>query len=345
LSSPDEGLFLDQLVWSDQEYVEPGSVLLVLASEEYDESQYVRDYSEFRSLVNQPAGATATVTVVPEDEAGLMKGTAAPEAGSTRKTKEAQQKRNRDEIAFLDLRHPSKLQSRLVSACERVISSGHYVHGPDVALFEAEWARYCETDHAVGVASGLDALTLMLRGAFLEAGDGSRCGDDGREQTPGESAALCEIIVPANTYIATVLGVTMAGFAPALVEKAITPKTRAILAVDLYGLPADVSALRSIADKHGLRLFWVSQKGNVRQNYFRFASKRISACRGDILVQREERRTQGPHGCRQGASFGLSEKRRDPRSRKVSPGEFARLAVVCLQDMESGTQQTEIETE
>jgi hypothetical protein len=286
-------------------------------------------------------------------------GNCCPEAGSTRKTKEAQQKRNRDEIAFLDLRHPSKLQSRLVSACERVISSGHYVHGPDVALFEAEWARYCETDHAVGVASGLDALTLMLRGAFLEAGDGSRCGDDGREQTPGESAALCEIIVPANTYIATVLGVTMAGFAPvlvepdptthnidpALVEKAITPKTRAILAVDLYGLPADVSALRSIADKHGLRLFWVSQKGNVRQNYFRFASKRISACRGDILVQREERRTQGPHGCRQGASFGLSEKRRDPRSRKVSPGEFARLAVVCLQDMGSGTQQTEIETE
>jgi dTDP-4-amino-4,6-dideoxygalactose transaminase len=267
LSSPHEGLVLDPMVWSDQEYVEPGSVLLVLASEEYDESEYVRDYSEFRSLVNQLVGATATVTVVPEGRDVPTKGSATA-TDEVKKTQESKKKKNQGEIAFLDLRHPAKLQSRLVSACERVISSGIYVHGPDVALFEAEWATYCKTDHAVGVASGLDALTLMLRGAFLETGNCvGDCGD--LAQASREKVTLDEIIVPANTYIATVLGVTMAGFAPVFVEpdpnthnidparvvQAITPKTCAILAVDLYGLPADVSSLRSIADRHGLRLF------------------------------------------------------------------------------------------
>lgn len=294
LSSPHEGFVLDPMVWSDQEYVEPGSVLLVLASEEYDESEYVRDYSEFRSLVNEPLGATATVTVVlengavsttkgsvPSEEKGIFSecpSTAIPACatGRTRKTQESPEKGIKD-VAFLDLRHPADLQSRLLSACERVISSGQYVHGPDVAHFEAEWATYCETDYAVSVASGLDAVTLMLRGASLNGnivdGGGGSGGESGCiiiEKTACTSATpLCEIIVPANTYIATVLGVTMAGFTPvfvepdsithnidpALVEQAITPRTRAILAVDLYGLPADVSALRSIADRHDLRLF------------------------------------------------------------------------------------------
>lgn len=290
LSSPDEGLVLDPMVWSDQEYVKPGSVLLVLASEEYDESEYVRDYSEFRSLVHGTAGATATVTVVAEDGVAARKkgdgcegsaaavfaaAGAAPSAPDERikAIQKSKIKEKCDEkVAFLDLRHPPELQSRLVSACERVITSGHYVHGPDVALFEAEWATYCETEHAVGVASGLDALTLMLRGAFLDVGVEGYASNGNENLAPVARKAtpsLGEIIVPANTYIATVLGVTMAGFAPVfvepdptthnidptLVEQAITPQTRAILAVDLYGLPADVAALRSIAKKHGIRLF------------------------------------------------------------------------------------------
>lgn len=152
-------------------------------------------------------------------------------------------------IPFLDLkrlnaRHGADIQA----AIGRVLDSGWYVLGAEVAAFEDEFAAYCEVEHCVGVANGLDALYLILRGLGIGAGD--------------------EVIVPANTFIATWLAVSQAGATPvpvdpdphthnmdpASVERAITSRTRAILAVHLYGQPADMRALSAIALQHGLKL-------------------------------------------------------------------------------------------
>lgn len=136
----------------------------------------------------------------------------------------------------------------LRQAFERVAASKHYVLGPELEAFEAEFAAYCETAHCMGVGNGLDALHLILRAMDIGPGD--------------------EVIVPAHTFIATWLAVSYAGATPVavdvdahsfnidpqLVEAAITPRTRAIIAVHLYGQPAAMLALRQICDRHGLRL-------------------------------------------------------------------------------------------
>lgn len=133
-------------------------------------------------------------------------------------------------------------------AVARVVASGWYVLGREGEAFEAEFARYCGAAHAVGVANGLDALTLIFRSYGFPPGS--------------------EVLVPANTYIASVLAVTNAGLRPvfvepdertynldpARVERHLTPRTRAILAVHLYGRCADATALGEIARRHGLKL-------------------------------------------------------------------------------------------
>jgi len=133
-------------------------------------------------------------------------------------------------------------------AVERVVASGWYVLGREGEAFEAEFARYCGAAHAVGVANGLDALTLLFRAYGFPPGS--------------------EVIVPANTYIASVLAVTNAGLVPVLVEpdeptytldprlveRHLTPRTRAILAVHLYGRCADMTTLGELARRHGLNL-------------------------------------------------------------------------------------------
>jgi len=129
-----------------------------------------------------------------------------------------------------------------------VLESGWYILGKEVEQFEQRFAAYCEARHGIGVANGLDAIMLALRAYGIQAGD--------------------EVIVPSNTFIATWLAVSQCGATPvpvepveatynidpALVEAAITPKTRAIVAVHLYGQPADMDPLRALADKHGLKL-------------------------------------------------------------------------------------------
>ncbi|MDM5148124.1 DegT/DnrJ/EryC1/StrS family aminotransferase [Candidatus Persebacteraceae bacterium Df01] len=155
---------------------------------------------------------------------------------------------------FLDLKAINERQHKeLSAAASRVITSGWYVLGEEVTAFEREFANYCGARHCVGVASGLDALTLMLRATILQ----------GRLQ-PGD-----EIVVPANTYIATILAASSTGLVPRPVEPdanthnlcpqntiaAITSRTRAIIVVHLYGLAAPMGALRTIADEHGLLLF------------------------------------------------------------------------------------------
>ncbi len=153
-------------------------------------------------------------------------------------------------VALLDLGAlNAQFADELVEASARVVRSGRYILGPEVEAFEAEWAAYCGVEHCVGTANALEALQMLLMASGIGAGD--------------------EVIVPANTYIATWLAVTHAGATPVPVEPdaltmnldperieaAITSRTRAIVAVHLYGLPADMDAISAIAAKHGLAVF------------------------------------------------------------------------------------------
>jgi dTDP-4-amino-4,6-dideoxygalactose transaminase len=154
-------------------------------------------------------------------------------------------------IPFLDLKHTNQQHRQaLIDAATRVIDSGWYILGNEVKTFESEFAAYCGVKHCIGVANGLDALVLTLR-AWKEIGK-LQDGD--------------EVIVPANTYIASLLAITENRLTPILVEPdertynlcpekavaAITSKTRAILAVHLYGQLAPMPSIKSLADKHGL---------------------------------------------------------------------------------------------
>ena len=140
------------------------------------------------------------------------------------------------------------LRSDLDAAYARVMNAGWFVGGPELDAFEADFARYCGARFCVGVGNGLDALVLPLRAFGVGAGD--------------------EVIVPANTFIATWLAVAMAGARPvpvdadpatmnidlARIEAAITPRTRAIMPVHLYGAPVVCGGLRALAGEHGLKL-------------------------------------------------------------------------------------------
>lgn len=154
-------------------------------------------------------------------------------------------------IPFLDLKAiNAKYREELIAAATRVIDSGWYIQGREVSTFESQFADYCGTKHCVGVANGLDALTLVLR-AWKEMGR-LRDGD--------------EVLVPANTYIATIIAIVENRLVPVLVEpdeetfnispnaaeKRITGKTRAILPVHLYGQLADMPRIKSLATDHGL---------------------------------------------------------------------------------------------
>lgn len=152
-------------------------------------------------------------------------------------------------IPFLDLKAGYlELKDELDAASQRVLESGWYILGEEVESFEREFAEYCEVRHCIGVANGLEALHLILRGYNIGAGD--------------------EVIVPANTYIATWLAVSYAeatpvpvepnprtfNLAPENIESAITERTKAILPVHLYGQPADMDEINEIARKYNLKV-------------------------------------------------------------------------------------------
>lgn len=152
-------------------------------------------------------------------------------------------------IPFLDLRAAYlELKDEIDEAVARVLDGGWYILGPEVEAFEDEFSAYCEAQHCIGVANGLDALHLALRALGVGPGD--------------------EVIVPSHTYIATWLAVSHCGATPvpvepveatynidpARIEAAITPRTKAILPVHLYGQPADLDPILAIARKHGLRV-------------------------------------------------------------------------------------------
>ena len=177
-------------------------------------------------------------------------------------------------VPFLDLGAAYKeLQADLEPAILASLRSGWYIGGDSVESFEAEFAQYTETRHCVGVANGLDALHLALRAMDIGPGD--------------------EVIVPSNTYIATWLAVSQCGATPvpveplettcnidpALIEAAITPRTKAIIPVHLYGQPADLDPILAIARKHGLRVL----EDAAQAHGARYKGQRIGS-HGDVVA-------------------------------------------------------------
>jgi len=152
-------------------------------------------------------------------------------------------------VRFLDLKAQHvELRNELRQAFERTIDSGWYIQGNELAQFEEEFATFCGVKYCVGVGNGLDALHLILRALGVGSGD--------------------EVIVPANTFIATWLAVSYAGAVPVPVEPdpvtynidpnriraVITSKTKAIMPVHLYGYPAGLDEITEIARQYGLKV-------------------------------------------------------------------------------------------
>lgn len=150
-------------------------------------------------------------------------------------------------VPFLDLKRlHEEIREPLELAFKRVLDSGWFITGPEVEAFESEFASYSEVKHCVGLGNGLDAIHLLLRAYGVGPGD--------------------EVLVPSNTFIATWLAVSQCGATPVPVEPdinthninpdalaaAITPRTKAIIPVHLYGQPADMDAINAIAVQHGL---------------------------------------------------------------------------------------------
>lgn len=150
-------------------------------------------------------------------------------------------------IHFLDLKAAyTELKTECDAAYHRVMESGWYLLGDELRAFEAEFSTYTQTKYCVGVGNGLEALELLLKAYDITSGD--------------------EVIVPSNTYIATWLAVSYVGATPipvepdirtynmdpTLIEEKITSKTKAIIAVHLYGQPCDMDRINVIAKKHKL---------------------------------------------------------------------------------------------
>jgi len=150
-------------------------------------------------------------------------------------------------VPFFDLRRlHAEIRHELDACWRRVVDSGHYVLGPELERFEHEFARSCGVDHCVGVGNGLDALALILSAMDIGQGD--------------------EVIVPGHTFIASWLAVSRCGADPVPVDvdprscnidvnaiaEAVTARTRAILAVHLYGRPADMAGIQRLAARHTL---------------------------------------------------------------------------------------------
>ncbi len=156
-------------------------------------------------------------------------------------------------IPFLDLKNTNaQYREELIKACTNIIDSGWYIQGDEHKKFEKEFAMFCGSKYAVGVANGLDALTLIIR-AYKEIGI-MKDGD--------------EVIVPSNTYIASILAISENNLTPVLVEpdidtynidtnkieEKITTKTKAIMVVHLYGQTCHMDEINKIAKKHNLKV-------------------------------------------------------------------------------------------
>jgi dTDP-4-amino-4,6-dideoxygalactose transaminase len=177
-------------------------------------------------------------------------------------------------IPFLDLQAAyMELKSEIDAACQRVLESGWYILGEEVETFESSYASYCGAKHCVGVANGLDALFLSLKSIGIGPGD--------------------EVIVPSHTFVATWLAVSRCGAIPVPVEpredtynidaekieSKITDRTRAIIAVHLYGQPADLDPIITLTRKHELKLV----EDAAQAHGAKYKGKRIGA-HGDAVA-------------------------------------------------------------
>lgn len=175
-------------------------------------------------------------------------------------------------IHFLDLQKiNSRYASEISEAMKRVVDSGWYLRGDETLAFEKAYAEYIGTKHAIGVGNGLDALTLILM-AYIEMG----------VLNPGD-----EVIVPANTYIASILSITRAGLVPILVEpdpdtlqidgsiieQVLTPKTKALMIVHLYGQNAYTDDIGTLCMSRGLKLI----EDNAQAQGARYNGKKTGA--------------------------------------------------------------------
>jgi dTDP-4-amino-4,6-dideoxygalactose transaminase len=171
-------------------------------------------------------------------------------------------------VPFLELKPGyDELRGEFDAAYHRVMDSGWYLLGKELEQFEAEFAAYCQADFCVGLGNGLDALHLILKAYDIGVGD--------------------EVIVPSNTFIATWLAVSYSGatpmpvepdpetfnIAPERIEAAITPKTKAVMPVHLYGQPADMDPILSIARKHRLKVI----EDNAQAQGARYKGRRTGA--------------------------------------------------------------------
>ena len=176
-------------------------------------------------------------------------------------------------VPFLDLKQAyQELKPQLDTAIQRVLDSGIYILGDEVERFEEEFSAYCSSSHAVGVANGLDALILSLRALNIGPGD--------------------EVIVPSNTFIATWLAVSAVGaqpvpvepllstynINPGLLDAALTRRTKALIAVHLYGQPADLGSLSQFAKQNNLYLI----EDAAQAHGARYRGTRIGA-HGDLV--------------------------------------------------------------
>jgi dTDP-3-amino-3,4,6-trideoxy-alpha-D-glucose transaminase len=171
-------------------------------------------------------------------------------------------------VPFLDVRAATQeLEAPVLEAIERVVGGGRYILGEETVAFEREFAAFTGAKHAVGVGNGLDAIALALKALGVGPGD--------------------EVIVPTNTFIATWMAVSHTGARPVgaeptvgqwnldpdRVEDAITPRTRALVPVHLYGQPADLAELLAVAEKHGLAVV----EDAAQAHGARYCGRRIGA--------------------------------------------------------------------
>nr|WP_321483236.1 aminotransferase class I/II-fold pyridoxal phosphate-dependent enzyme [uncultured Cohaesibacter sp.] len=218
LEDSKQGVLVPPGYWRDFS-LEPHSCLSVLASEVYQESDYIRDYDQFKQGL---AGSNLL----------------APEPARTEQS---------ISVPFVAINRMHKdLHAQILSKTSQEINDNRLIDGPSVHEFEAAFAAYCGCDYAIGVGNGLDALELCLKAQQIGQGD--------------------EVIVPANSFIATALAVSAAGARPVFVdcmrdnpsidinqiEAAISPRTRAIIPVHLYGLPVDMDPIMRVAEQHDL---------------------------------------------------------------------------------------------
>lgn len=230
LDSAARGYHIPPMIWREVEQFSDSAVCLVLASEEYSEAGYVREWPDYQTYRHKENQAELPIVRSWNSEASY-----------------------------------EKCRVELDAAYRRFMTSNQLVLGNEVMYFEKEYSAYCEAQYCVGLGHGLDALVLALK--VLDIG-------------PGD-----EVIVPANTYIASWLAVSQIGASivpvepdantfnmdVSLIEAAITSRTKAILAVNLYGLPCDYDGISAICRLHGLRFLVDNAQGHGAK----FREKRV----------------------------------------------------------------------